>query len=126
MEREKLDNVVLEQSIEDENETMADVEVDTLVVRDKAEWIADKLLLYGAYDTIDVSVKAKILEFDIANVSEDIRLFSDDMRKPGIKLAGNELYEEFQRIYDESVSRDVRDVCVEKVEDKRWNRGRGR
>lgn len=45
------------------------------------------------------------------------------MKKMGIKLAGNELYEEFQRIYDESVSRDV---DKEKVEDKMWNRGRGR
>lgn len=39
------------------------------------------------------------------------------------KLDGDELYEVFQRIYDESVSRDV---DKGKMEDKMRNRGRGR
>lgn len=39
------------------------------------------------------------------------------------KLAGDELYEEFQRIYDESVGRDA---GKNKAEDKMWNRGRER
>ena len=50
-------------------------------------------------------------------------MFSDVMKRLGIKLDGDELYEEFQRIYDESVDRDA---DKEKVEDKMWNRGRGR
>lgn len=45
------------------------------------------------------------------------------MKKLGIKLDGDELYEEFQRIYDETVGRDAGKA---KVEDKMWNRGRGR
>lgn len=61
--------------------------------------------------------------FDIGNVSGSIRLFSDVMKRMGIKLAGDELYEEFQRIYDESVGRDA---GKEKAEDKMWNMGRGR
>ena len=40
-----------------------------------------------------------------------------------IKLDGDELYEEFQRIYDESINRDA---DKEKVRDKIRNRGRGR
>ena len=39
------------------------------------------------------------------------------------KLAGDELYEEFQRICDEAFSRDV---DKGKAEDKIWNKGRGR
>jgi len=35
-----------------------------------------------------------------------IRLFSDVMKRLGIKLDGDELYEGFQTIYDESVDRD--------------------
>ena len=46
-----------------------------------------------------------------------------EMKRLGIRLAGDELYEEFQRIYDESVGRDA---GKEKAEDKVWNRGRGR
>ena len=59
----------------------------------------------------------------IADVSGSIRLFSDVMKRLDIKLAGDELYEEFQRIYDESVGRDA---GKDKAEDKMWNRGRGR
>ena len=50
-------------------------------------------------------------------------MFSDVMKRLGIKLDGDELYEGFQTIYDESVSRDE---GKEKAEDKMWNRGRGR
>lgn len=41
----------------------------------------------------------------------------------GIKLDGDGFYEEFQRIYDESVDREA---GKDKAEDKKWNRGRGR
>ena len=64
-----------------------------------------------------------VFGFDIADVSGSIRLFSDVMKRLEIKLAGDELYEEFQRIYDESVGRDA---GKDKAEDKMWNRGRGR
>ena len=50
-------------------------------------------------------------------------MFSDVMKRLGIKLDGDGLYEEFQRIYDESVGRDA---GKDKAEDKMWNRGRGR
>ena len=45
------------------------------------------------------------------------------MKRMGIKLDGDERYEEFQKIYDESVGRDA---VKEKAEDKMWNMGRGR
>ena len=54
-----------------------------------------------------------------SDVSGSIRLFSDVMKRLGIKLAGDELYEEFQRIYDESVGRDT-------GKNKMCNWGRGR
>lgn len=90
---------------------------------DKVEWIADRLSECGAYEDVDVPVKADIFGFDIADVSGSIRLFSDVMKRLGIRMAGDEIYEEFQKIYDESVGRDV---GKEKAEDKVWNRGRGR
>ena len=90
---------------------------------DKVEWIADRLSGCGAYENIDVADKAAIFGFDIADVSGSIRLFSDVMKRLGIRLAGDELYEEFQRIYDVSVGRDA---GKEKAEDKMWNMGRGR
>ena len=92
---------------------------------DKAGWIVRRISELGGYENVSDSVKADIFGFDIADVSGSIRLFSDVMKRLGIKLAGDELYEEFQGIYDESVSRG-RGTDKEKVEDKMWNMGRER
>ena len=90
---------------------------------DKAGWIVRRVSELGGYENISDSVKADIFGFDIADISGSIKLFSDVMKKLVIKLDGDELYEEFQRIYDESVDRDA---GKDKAEDKMWNRGRGR
>ena len=90
---------------------------------DKAGWIVRRISELGGYENVSDSVKADIFGFDIADVSGSIRLFSDVMKKLGIKLDGDGLYEEFQRIYDEAVNRDV---DKGKAEDKTWNKGRGR
>ena len=90
---------------------------------DKAGWIVSRISELGGYENVSDSVKADVFRFDIADVSGSIRLFSDVMKRLEIKLDGDRLYEEFQRIYDESVGRDTNN---EKVEDKMWNSGRGR
>ena len=90
---------------------------------DKAEQIVRKISELGGYGNVSDSVKTDIFGFDIADVSGSIWLFSDVMKRLGIKLDGDEMYEEFQKIYDESVGRDA---GKDKAEDKMWNRGRGR
>ena len=85
---------------------------------DKVGWIVRRISELGGYENISDSVKADVFRFDIADVSGSIRLFSDVMKKLGIKLDGDELYEEFQRIYDERVSRDTN---TEKAKDKIWD-----
>ena len=88
---------------------------------DKVGWIIRRILELGGYENVSDSVKADVFGFDIADVSGSIRLFSDVMKRLGIKLDGDGLYEDFQRIYDESVGRDA---GKDKAEDKMWNRGR--
>ena len=90
---------------------------------DKAGWIVRRISELGGYENISDSVKADIFGFDIADVSGSIWLFSDVMKRLGIKLDGDELYEEFQRIYDECVIRNADKV---KAENRLWNKGRGR
>ena len=85
---------------------------------DKSGWIFRRISEIGGYENVSDSVKADIFGFDIADVSGSIRLFSDVMKRLGIKQDGDELYEEFQRIYDESVDRDA---DKDKAEDKMWN-----
>ena len=86
---------------------------------DKAGWIVRRISELGGYENVSDSVKTDIFGFDIADISGSIRLFSDVMKRLGIKPDGDGLYKEFQRIYDESVGRDT-------DKDKMWNRGRGR
>ena len=77
----------------------------------------------GGYEKVSDSVKVDVFGFDIAGVSGSIRLFSDVMKRLEIKLDGDELYEAFQRIYDEAVSRAA---DKEKMKDRMWNKSRGR
>ena len=90
---------------------------------DKTDWIVRRISELGGYENVSDYVKTDVFGFDIADISGSIRLFSDVIKKLGIKLDGDELYEEFQRIYDESVDRDA---DKEKTGDKIWNNGRGR
>ena len=85
---------------------------------DKVGWIVRKISELSGYENVSDSVKADIFGFDIADVSGSIRLFSNVMKRLEIKLVGDELYEEFQRIYDERVSRDTN---TEKAKDKIWD-----
>lgn len=123
VESREVDDGNSEQIYAGERKTIEDEVAITQGASDKAQRIADRLSACGAYANIDVAVKTDIFGLDIADVSGSIRLFSDVIRKLGIRLAGDEFYEEFQRIYDESVGRDA---GKEKAEDKVWNRGRGR
>ena len=123
MEHQIMDNAASEQIYTGENGIVDDVEADIPIAANKVESIVDSLSEYGVYEDIDIAVKADIFGFDIANVSGNIRLFSDVIKRLGIKLDGDEIYEEFQRIYNKSVSMDV---DKGKVEDRMWNIGRGK
>ena len=102
--------------ITDKNEFVGTRENESV---DKTDWIVRRISEFGGYENVSDSVKADIFGFDIADVSGSIRLFSDVMKRLGIKKDGDEMYEEFQKIYDESVGRGA-------GKDKMWNRGRGR
>lgn len=90
--------------VTDENEFVETRETGPV---DKAGWIVGRISELGGYENVGDSVKADIFGFDIADVSGSIRLFSDVMKRLGIKLDGDELFEEFQKVYDESTSRDM-------------------
>ena len=65
---------------------------------DKTDWIVRRISEFGGYENVSDYVKTDVFGFDIADISGSIRLFSDVMKRLGIKLDGDGLYEEFQRI----------------------------
>ena len=108
----------MDESITDVTDKSEYVETRETESVDKAGWIVSRISELGGYENVSDSVKADVFRFDIADVSGSIRLFSDVMKRLDIKLDGDELYEEFQRIYDERVSRDTN---TEKAKDKIWD-----
>ena len=91
---------------------------------DKAGWIVRRISELGGYENVDDSAKVDVFGFDIADVSGSIRLFSDVMKRLDIKLDGDELYEGFQRVYDESVIRNADKHREEPIEKNRVLKGR--
>ena len=109
------------ESITDMTDKNEFVEIRETEPVDKAGCIIRRISELGGYENVDDSAKVDVFGFDIADVSGSIRLFSDVMKRLDIKLDGDELYEEFQRVYDESVDRDT---GKEKVEGKVKSRNR--
>lgn len=106
----------------EESKRLVDV-VKKNVVADKAEKVARELLACGPYKYLKTSVKADAFNFDVSDAGGNLKLFMSVLDKLGVKLAGNQLYEEYQKIYDETVSgNDVH----EKEQEKQWSWTRGR
>ena len=53
----------------------------------------------------------------------NLKLFMSVLDKLGVKLDGDQLYEEYQKIYEETVSKNE---MYEMEQEKQWNKGRGR
>ena len=93
------------------------------VVADKADKIARELTACGPYKYLKTSVKADAFKFNVSDAGGNLKLFMNVLDKLGVKLDGDQLYEEYQKIYDETVSRNE---MHEKEQEKQWNKGRGR
>lgn len=106
--------------VTDKNEFVETRETESV---DKAGWIVRRISELGGYENVSDSVKADIFGFNITDVSGSIKVFSDVMKQLGIKLDGDGLYEEFQKIYDEAISRDA---DKEKVGDMKLSKSRER
>ena len=106
----------------EESKRLVDV-VKKNVVADKAEKVARELLACGPYKYLKTSVKADAFKFDVSDSGGNLKLFMSVLDKLGVKLDGDQLYEEYQKIYDETVSgNDVH----EKEQEKQWSWTRGR
>ena len=106
----------------EESKRLVDV-VKKNVVADKAEKVARELLACGPYKYLKTSVKADAFMFDVSDTGGNLKLFMSVLDKVGVKLDGVQLYEEYQKIYDETVSRNEMN---EMEQEKQWNKGRGR
>ena len=93
------------------------------VVADKTDKIVRELTACGSYKYLKTSVKADAFKFEVSDASGNLKIFMSVLDKLGVKLDGEQLYEEYQKIYDETVSRNE---MHEMEQEKQWNTGRGR
>lgn len=106
----------------EEVKRLADV-VRKNVVADKTDKIARELSACGPYKYLKTSVKADAFKFEVSDAGGNLKIFMSVLDKLGVKLDGDQLYEEYQKIYDETVSRNE---MHEMEQEKQWNKGRGR
>lgn len=93
------------------------------VVADKTDKIVRELTACGPYKYLKTSVKANAFNFDVSDAGGNLKLFMSVLDKLEVKLDGVQLYEEYQKIYDETVSRNE---MHEIEQEKQLNKGRGR
>lgn len=108
-------------SLYEESKRLVDVVKN--VVADKEEKVARELLACGSYKYLKISVKANAFKFDLSDIGGNLKLFMSVLDKLGVKLDGDQLYEEYQKIYEETVSKNK---MYEMEQEKQWNKGRGR
>ncbi len=74
---------------------------------------------YGPYLYLKNSVKADAFKFDVSTASVNLKLFINVLDKFGVKMENDALYEEYQKIYDEMVSRSAE---KNREQEMMWNR----
>lgn len=106
----------------EEAKRLADV-VRKNIVADKTDKIARELTACGPYKYLKTSVKADAFKFEVSDASGNLKIFMSVLDKLCVKLDGEQLYEEYQKIYDETVSRNE---IHEMEQEKQWSRARCR
>lgn len=89
------------------------------MVETKAEEIAKRLQSYREYKEVPVAVKADAFGLEIGGDVDNLKLYRSVLDKLEVELEPGEQFEDYQKIYDETVKR---------YEEKSWGmeRGRGR
>lgn len=90
---------------------------------DRAEIIADKLKAYGPFENVPSSIKAEVFGFSIDDSSSNLRLYMQVMKKLGVKMEQGEMFEDYQKVYEEIMKRqDEYNMQKERM----WEYGRAR
>lgn len=90
---------------------------------DRAEVIADKLKAYGPYENIPSSIKAEVFGLDINDSSGNLKLYMQVMKKLGVRMGQEEMLEDYQKVYEETMKRQDE---YNKQKEKEWEHGRVR
>ena len=88
-------------------------------MRQQTEQVACERESYGPHWYLKTSVKADVFNFDVSDASDNLKLFINVLDKLGVWLENDALYEEYQKIYNKTVIRSIRQ---DKKQEMMWNR----
>lgn len=88
-----------------------------------AEMIAGKLQEYGSYESIPSSVKAEVFGFKIDDSNGNLKLYMQVMKALGARMSQEEMFEDYQKVYEETIKRQGED---EIQKNRMRERGRAR
>ncbi len=88
-----------------------------------AEMIAKKLKGYGSFEKIPWGVKAEVFGFEIDDSNGNLKLYMRVMKALGVRMSQEDMFEDYQKVYEETVKKQVED---EMQKDKMRERGRER
>lgn len=74
---------------------------------ERTDKVMHELESYGNYQYLKDSVKAAAFKFDVSDTSENLKMFINLLGKLGVWMEKDTLYEEYQKIYDETVNMSV-------------------
>lgn len=87
----------------------------------RAVQIAEQLREYGDYQYLNSSIRARFFDFEIGNSSNNLELYKAVMTELGMNKVLDEEFDEYQKIYDETVNRQD-----EERSDKKWEKDKNR
>lgn len=81
-----------------------------------------------AYDSLSFEEKAELFQFELDDITENLKLHKEVLSKLGMKYSGAEMFEDYQGIYDETVKREGRESgfekAIESVKEKQTGKNR--
>lgn len=78
-----------------------------LKIPGRVEEICDGILKSDkAYDSLSFEQKAELFQFELDDITENLKLHKEVLSKLGMKYSEAEMFEDYQGIYDETVRRE--------------------
>lgn len=100
-----------------------------LTISERADEICHGIMKSGkAYDSLSFEEKAELFQFELDDITENLKLHKEVLSKLGMKYTGAEMFEDYQGIYDETVKSEEREdgfeKAIESVKEKKIGRNR--
>lgn len=118
---------VINESVDSEDLNVYVNQTAEQTIEQRADEIAEVIRKsYTSYDCLSIMDKARIFKFRIDNNRYNLQLHGLVLKELGLNLYGEEVYEDYQSIYEETMKKAEKQNADDerRYGDKKWVRGR--